>query len=162
MTELVEASRLPTWEALSRFEAVETRVRGSSEWCAPLTYFHLFAGAPPTYGRIVLAHARIILARFALACELFRSARGQYPERLEELAPEFLPEIPPDPFTGKPFVYKRKGKGFIVYSVGENLKDDGGAKDYAAGKDDISWEGGRRAQVPEAPLRASPGARSAD
>jgi len=31
-----------------------------------------------------------------------------------------------DPYSDKPLVYKRKGEGFILYSVGPNFIDDGG------------------------------------
>ncbi len=80
-----------------------------------------------------------------LSCELFRSARGRYPAKLDELAPDTLKGIPPDPFTGKPFHYQLRddGRAFIVYSVGDNLEDDGGVEKRPA-KDDISWEGKAR------------------
>ncbi|MHC5056256.1 MAG: hypothetical protein ACYTKD_16270 [Planctomycetota bacterium] len=88
-------------------------------------------------------------AILGLSCELFRSAKGRYPATLDELAPEFLDELPPDPFTGKPFHYELRddGAAFTVYSVGDNLKDDGGVEhDYqkAPESDDISWEGHAR------------------
>jgi hypothetical protein len=31
-----------------------------------------------------------------------------------------------DVFTGRPFIYRRTPEGFVLYSVGDNLKDDGG------------------------------------
>ncbi len=45
---------------------------------------------------------------------------------LDALVPGILTEVPIDPFTGKPLVYRREGEGFIVYSLGSNQKDDGG------------------------------------
>jgi hypothetical protein len=49
--------------------------------------------------------------------------------------------LPVDPFTGKDYIYKKKDKGFIVYSVGEDLKNDGGLRRKAREKDyDIVWE----------------------
>jgi len=35
-------------------------------------------------------------------------------------------KLPVDPFSGKDLVYKRVGKGFQVYSISGNLRDDGG------------------------------------
>ena len=35
-------------------------------------------------------------------------------------------EVGIDPFNGKPMVIKKLPEGWLVYSVGENLKDDGG------------------------------------
>lgn len=63
----------------------------------------------------------------AIALELFRRREGRYPESLDELVPAFLPAVPPDRHTGKPLNYAvREGKP-ILYSVGVNLADDGGA-----------------------------------
>jgi hypothetical protein len=54
-----------------------------------------------------------------------------YPECLAGIEPEFAKGLgqPTDPFTGAPLIYHRQGSGFIVYSVGPNLKDDGGRND---------------------------------
>jgi hypothetical protein len=65
-----------------------------------------------------------------LACyatiKRYYQQRGAYPPSLEALRPE-LGEMIIDPFTGKPFVYRAHPKrGFQLYSVGENLTDDGG------------------------------------
>lgn len=84
----------------------------------------------PNLSTVILREATIEAhleaARTGLACKLFRQANGRYPETLAELVPAFLPQEPVDPFTGKPLVYKTEGDGFIVYSLGSNLKDDGG------------------------------------
>jgi hypothetical protein len=60
------------------------------------------------------------------AVKRYRQQRGAYPPSLEALRSE-LGEMILDPFTGKPFVYRVDSKrGFQLYSVGENLTDDGG------------------------------------
>jgi hypothetical protein len=66
-----------------------------------------------------------LLACYA-AIRRYHQQRGAYPPSLEALRPE-LGEMIIDPFTGKPFVYRTHPKrGFQLYSVGENLTDDGG------------------------------------
>lgn len=70
--------------------------------------------------------AQLEAARTGLAGKLFRQVNGRYPAALSELVPRFLAEEPVDPFTGQPLVYKATNDGFIVYSLGSNLKDDGG------------------------------------
>jgi hypothetical protein len=60
----------------------------------------------------------------ALRCKL---DKGQYPDDLTELQQAgYIKEIPIDPFSDKPLVYKRTADNFTLYSVGFNLKDDGG------------------------------------
>lgn len=79
-----------------------------------------------TFLKTATLDALILTARSGLACRIFKSRTGEYPKNLEALVPGLLTEVPVDPFTGKPLVYRREGKGFIVYSLGSNLKDDGG------------------------------------
>jgi len=65
-------------------------------------------------------------ARIGLACKIYKNRYGEFPAALAELIPAILQEIPVDPFTGGSLIYKRSDDGFIVYSVGSNLKDDEG------------------------------------
>jgi hypothetical protein len=70
--------------------------------------------------------ARLRLAVVALALEQFRIQTGKLPDTLNDLKPSFLAEIPEDPFTGDDLLYRQLPKGYIVYSVGRDLVDDGG------------------------------------
>jgi hypothetical protein len=57
----------------------------------------------------------------------FRIDKGQYPDDLAELQRfGYIREIPIDPWSEKPLVYKRTVDNFTLYSVGLNFKDDGG------------------------------------
>jgi hypothetical protein len=67
------------------------------------------------------------LARLALAVAAYRAKEGKYPGRLDDVLPGSIAEIPSDPFDGQPLRSRRDGKGLVVYSVGPDLKDDGGA-----------------------------------
>ena len=68
------------------------------------------------------------LARTALAVERFRGATGRLPERLEELVPEWLDEVPADYWNeGKPLSYRVRQDGeYVVYSFSQDREDDGG------------------------------------
>ncbi|KPJ51931.1 MAG: hypothetical protein AMS16_07115, partial [Planctomycetes bacterium DG_58] len=80
-------------------------------------------------------------AKLAIALRLQAMKHGRYPEALAQLVPEFLDKLPSDPFSGKGFIYRKEGQGFIVYSVGVNGADDGGVEDpdnREAG--DIVWK----------------------
>jgi hypothetical protein len=62
-----------------------------------------------------------------VAAERFRLANGRWPEKLSELTPPYIKVIPSDPFDGQAIRYRLKGNRVVVYSVGPNLVDDGGA-----------------------------------
>ena len=72
------------------------------------------------------SQAEITCARVALAAERYRRATGDFPEMLDRLVPDYLEELPHDPFDGQPLRYKVTDEHVIIYSVGENLTDDGG------------------------------------
>jgi hypothetical protein len=74
--------------------------------------------------------------RVALALAAFKSQSGAYPERLEELKPAFLKELPHDLFTSTSLKYKRDDLGYVLYSVGPNGRDDGGFHRSANGDED--------------------------
>jgi len=74
------------------------------------------------------AIAQAGLGQTAMALMAHRDRFGSYPASLAELRRKLGWRIPEDPFSGKPFVYKRRGAGFLLYSFGPNLRDDGGSE----------------------------------
>ena len=82
--------------------------------------------------------ARVSLAQLALGLKIYKAEKGKYPDSLSELVPEILSQLPKDPFTGKDFVYKKEGEGFLVYSLNENARDDGGIEGMPS-EYDIPW-----------------------
>jgi hypothetical protein len=69
-----------------------------------------------------LAQAR--LARIGLAIAAYRAEHGTLPADLESITTDLLPQVPEDPFTGKPFIY-RPDHG-LLYGLGPNRQDDRG------------------------------------
>ncbi len=59
-----------------------------------------------------------------IAMKAFKVENNKLSDSLDELIPEYLQSLPQDSFTQKPVIYDSSRK--IVYSVGENLKDDSG------------------------------------
>jgi hypothetical protein len=57
-------------------------------------------------------------AELAVALRRFRLDRGRYPDALAELAPQYLAQVPIDPFTGRPPEYTRQGEGFELRGHG--------------------------------------------
>ena len=69
-------------------------------------------------------------ARVAAALAAYRATHNQYPEELAALLAEYLDSIPMDLYSGNPFLYERRGDGYLLYSVFENGADDEGT-DFA-------------------------------
>ena len=78
----------------------------------------------------------------AIALKRFQLLHGQWPENLGELVPQFLSAVPIDPLDGNPLRYRPNVDGtFLLYSVGEDGKDDGGdPTSTATGTPNFSWQ----------------------
>ena len=91
---------------------------------------------PNSFHARTLARHRVSITTAAL--QGYRVEHGKFPQALEDLIPALLPDIPNDPFTGAPLQYRRPPEGnVLIYSVGENQKDDHG-KGKDSGGDDIA------------------------
>ena len=68
------------------------------------------------------------LLLITLALRAYRLEHGRYPNALAELAPSYLKQIPGDLFALQgSYTYRNKGTEFVLYSIGPDGKDDGGA-----------------------------------
>ena len=75
--------------------------------------------------------------RLAVALEIHHLRHGEYPERLDQLVPDVVPELPSDCCAEEgPHRYRRERDGYSLWSVAENGRDDGGVRDLARGLDD--------------------------
>lgn len=79
------------------------------------------------FKRYLQSKARLHITQAAIAIERYRLARGDLPDSLADLIPEYLIAVPKDPYTARELRYEKLGKGgFVVYSIGEDGHDDGG------------------------------------
>lgn len=122
---------VPYWKARDELESMD---------CNPSPAVFIVASLiEPGLGAVArkgaCAQAKCRLARIALAAHLWKQSRGVYPDSLSELPIGSLE----DPFTGKPFIYRPEGNGFVVYSIGANGKDDGGKAGKHDAEGDIVW-----------------------
>ncbi|MEA3400869.1 MAG: hypothetical protein U9R79_06420 [Armatimonadota bacterium] len=94
--------------------------------------------------KFAFIEARLRCCVAALAAQAYQANRGAYPESLDQLVPEYLSEVPRDPFAdaalrsaaGEPVSISRRhpasargrvGAGVLtIYSVGADGDDDGG------------------------------------
>lgn len=63
-----------------------------------------------------------------LALQAYRQEHGAYPFSLTALAPAYLSHIPTDPFNaGRPLQYRHTKSTYLLFSIGPDRRDDGGA-----------------------------------
>ncbi len=138
---LVSSSKKPYWEIRDNLAQVERDVAVLPNEKSALVKL-LIPAVFKTFLNEARIDARLGEAEIALAGHLYKTKKKNYPVFLKELSPAYLPELPLDPFTGKGYVYRKTSKGFKIYSLGENLKDDGGKWGYKENKwnYDIVWE----------------------
>lgn len=90
------------------------------------------------------AIAHVTGSQVFLALLAYKDRFGSYPVTLGELKSKLGWKLPDDPFSGKDFIFKQQGNGFLLYSIGEDLKDNGGIepKSYEERKKkcDIVWQ----------------------
>jgi len=61
-----------------------------------------------------------------MALRSYQIDNGKLPNSLDELVPEYISEVPKDPFDGEPIRFSSEKK--IIYSVGEDFLDSGGSE----------------------------------
>jgi hypothetical protein len=123
----IKAGSLPLHLRQEAADAVEDKVEGISK-------IHVLARMlAPAFARVftieLKAVARLRAAAAGLAVQRYRLAEGTLPESLAELVPTYLDTVPKDPFDGDDMRYEKLAAGFVVYSIGEDLSDDGGKEE---------------------------------
>lgn len=122
--ESLAVSQLPAHERMAAAQALNGKWQGALR-----TIFRLQESTSVILEDIkeeLTEVAQLTVARTALAIERYRLSLGQLPAGLDDLVPDHLPEVPQDPFDGRPLRYRRLEPGFIVYSIGPDETDDGG------------------------------------
>jgi len=121
--------------SIQRLNAFFSHWSPYSTWAARMT---------PNFSRAVQTTARnqtmANQALIACALERWHLARGEYPEMLAAVAPQFITSIPHDVIGGQPLHYRRASDGtFLLYSVGWNGRDDGGVTGKTSEDGDWVW-----------------------
>jgi hypothetical protein len=124
MADYLEAAGQPPRERLVRCREIEARIDQLSFWQAMTKT--LMSAWTWIVQRDLWTRAYLDLANTALAVERYRLATGKVPQQLEELVPQYLAQVPIDPFDGQPIRYRPGPPGYLLYSVGEDGQDNGG------------------------------------
>ncbi len=134
-TATMDEGREPVAAILDRdraFESVAWRWRTRLQWAVDRLLFGHREGQLTAPQRHVLYDAfkrqqvdeQLLLAD--LAIRLYQHNHGSWPSSLEELVPDYLPQLPTDLHSQGPLVYRRNSEGFLLYSVGPDHRDNGG------------------------------------
>jgi hypothetical protein len=143
ITKLCAFSSLPDWEARAAIEQQRKslqRIAAAHEFGSDIFTFGTVLRWGEGHSAWLRVKTRLRCAAVALAVERFRLANNRWPEKLSDLPPAMLNEVPIDPFDGKPLRYTRVKDGVVVYSVGPDGGNDSGAFDpkksaYEPGQD---------------------------
>jgi hypothetical protein len=127
MQEYIDAMELPSNERLLVCEPIHEDVH-SGKRGGLLTRL-----LRPAFRRIMMqidtsctAHA--LATQTAIAVERYRLTEGRPPQSLDNLIPAYLESVPKDPFDGRNLRYITRETGFVVYSINDDLTDNGGAE----------------------------------
>jgi len=138
MTRVETAGELPYYEAHPLLMQVEQDVEN-----LPRTRI-VSRNLLPALERACMAQARheatLDLMQMGLLLEQYQAQHGTYPQSLDAISPGLGGELPVDPFTGASYHYRPSDDSFLLYSVGMNLSDDGGATHHHM-TGDIIWRG---------------------
>ncbi len=137
MARIQEAARLAYYEARPIMDEINQDVRD-------LPRTRVFSRMLlPALTHAIEAQARneawLDLMCLGLSVEQYHDRTGAYPASLDAVASYVGGRVPVDPFTGTSYHYEPSGSGFLLYSVGRNLVDDGGRQSIRDG--DMVWRG---------------------
>ncbi len=105
----------PYWQLTDKINALKV-VESNIPYRYPISKMML-PGLVAARTKTARIDSEIIEARLSLALHIYKNEHGAFPDKLEQLTPEVLKEIPVDPVNGKPFEYRRDGNTFILSSV---------------------------------------------
>jgi len=112
----------------------------------PYAIFSRNANQLTALRKAVLAEVTRNAAITAIALKRYELRHHQLPATLAELTPDLLKAVPIDCMDGQPLRYRRNADGtFLLYSVGENGKDDGGDPSLEQGVtgSSFNWQNAR-------------------
>jgi hypothetical protein len=155
-TRIVEIAKLPVEKQLSGLKEAGLFLAKKRKEFPVIAWIYLV----PRVEKITIdlgkgqarTQAEIRCAIAGLAAERYRRAQGDWPGSLAALVPNYLPNIPVDPFDAQPLRMRRLEKGVVIYSIGPDGQDSGGIL-IRPGKADAPgfrlWDKQHRRQPPK-------------
>jgi len=127
---MIEAAKKPMPQSRDEVDLVDQDLRALGSTKVKKFRYVLTLLLLPATGAALEAAARgnamNDAAATAIAIERYRRKHGQIPDKLGQLVPDFLPQVPIDPYDGKPLRYVVRDDEYLLYCVGRDRVDDGG------------------------------------
>ena len=140
---MIAASERPFPELFDEFETIDDEIKALAAENVSLARFQytLTLQLIPAIHAITQATGRSRAMRDTTDCILaakrFELKHGRLPTALSELVPDFLAQVPIDPFDGQPLRFQTIGRDLVVYSIGEDRVDNQGETDDSQTRPDI-------------------------
>jgi hypothetical protein len=116
--ELVEVSELPWPSRTGAMNEWAVRAHAQATVVTPLTQ-QLLPIFPMLHTLLARVETENRLAIVDVAIARYQQKHGRPPESLAELVPEFLAEVPTEPTTLTPFIYRANDAGHLLYCTNE-------------------------------------------
>jgi hypothetical protein len=121
MNTMVEISKLPPEEQAGPMKELRAKVARD-----PMLVREVFPATEKVSEAERRTRGLLRCAAAALAAERYRRDHGRWPEKLDDLKPDYLRGVLLDPYDNKPLRYKNDGDGVVIWCLGMDRKDDGG------------------------------------
>lgn len=132
MTAYLDVAKLPPHEQRAAFKQITLPPRPPQDFRYVVTNLLL-----PAIDKVAEAglrvRAELLTASVAVACERYRIATGKWPEELADIPKDILPDVPLDPFDGKPLKFLADDDGVVVFSLGADWFDEKPRNTYRQG-----------------------------
>lgn len=147
LSEMLEASRQPfplIFDASAKMQAEQSQQASGQLGTIHKMRFAGTASLLPSLAACTSAIGRFESTRRCLDATLaerrYSLRHGQSPQRLTDLVPDFLPQVPLDPYTGQSLLMLIDSQKLTIYSVGEDRVDDSGVSNAPLMRPDIAEE----------------------
>ncbi|MEM9413052.1 MAG: hypothetical protein AAGA30_18225, partial [Planctomycetota bacterium] len=80
--------------------------------------FGILMNLSRSFEKWILEKIQFDLIKIVLALEAYRFDRGEFPNSLSKLSPDYLASIPVDRFSQKELIYEKNESGYSIHAAG--------------------------------------------
>ncbi|NUM37161.1 MAG: hypothetical protein HUU50_21670 [Candidatus Brocadiae bacterium] len=139
MHDVIKLTKLPLKKRVSELPKLEASLQEISS-----SSYHICSMLIPALNATVKTELEAILkskaALLSLAVESYRIENASLPEKLQDIIPKYLTEIPQDPYSGNDFAYQKEENGYRIYSFGPDKQDNHGKSKQEAAYKQSNWD----------------------